>query len=861
MSAPEKTTGQDESSTYHASSAAERADIDRAAKTTLGEYVVEYVESAKDAMRRFFGKEEDREDDSEKETVSANEVSVEQTGREQSSEESRDDQPKHEVKISQDQEDSPRHHDNWGEVSALGHGREWQMTAQDVIDAREQVYTTVSAAQLPAGEERVALKEDLVDKLVEERFGESASQTSQTKDRYEKDKAVFRKALSEGKNRFQARLERWDNFRQEGVTSIPETGVEIVNIQEAPAGTAVRWAVPASAIPSGFTSGEPRKVAEKLATQPEPTPVTPRAEKKPSQEDSVELHESDALRDARITMSEAYAARIIGPTYMKQDIRRQLETEHKDQVAEYQRLLRVEVNSIIDDMRAQGKTDQEIRDFLVNDANRRAFNNWESQRRVLVEKSGWVGKSLEWYNKQSTAKKIAIGVGVGAVGFASGAVVGLLAGAFGGLVGAAGIGAAGSVGFGRLFGTARVYNLRKAEIYGQPKELRQLQLTNDDTMTVDEVRYRYIDHVSGMVTEQADRAVEVKKKASKWALGTFAVGAAVGGVSGVLHHIATADTGQPSHVIGGQVEHWLKNLLKEHGGRGVSGLEKTPPIPEGTRTPGTILPPQETVKGGSFDGDARPIEIHPNYETTTTHTIEHIDTESYIQDHIEASHIQRGEGWYQTFKELGMSPEERRAFLREYGDDLLSMKDDYGKSIAFRMSNGDIGINMTRDGKMPRSVLEFITSRAHEKGYIQLSTIQEKVTVQVPIPEVARGVDLTGDGTVDIKTYAPVSQDQIDALSQFQTVGPNETVRQTFHELARAIGASDISDVQQQQILNDVGPKLQALKYDNGTPVVRFEAIKGYILNPSPLPGGKLHAGAIELLFEAAKGSYYSLAA
>ncbi|HET6746486.1 MAG TPA: hypothetical protein VFH06_00060 [Candidatus Saccharimonadales bacterium] len=78
-----------------------------------------------------------------------------------------------------------------------------------------------------------------------------------------------------------------------------------------------------------------------------------------------------------------------------------------------------------------------------------------------------------------------------------------------------------------------------------------------------------------------------------------------------------------------------------------------------------------------------------------------------------ALNIKAGEGWYQTFKDMGIPKDQWHDLLGKVGPQLHDVQVD-GHPLAYRMPNGDWGIRMTPDGHMPKSALDLI-SHAHDQ--------------------------------------------------------------------------------------------------------------------------------------------------
>ena len=85
------------------------------------------------------------------------------------------------------------------------------------------------------------------------------------------------------------------------------------------------------------------------------------------------------------------------------------------------------------------------------------------------------------------------------------------------------------------------------------------------------------------------------------------------------------------------------------------------------------------------------------------------DYTDYILDHMDALNVASGEGWFQTFSELGISVEDHRELLAEVGPRLAEMNVAYADA-----SIGGYGI--ARPGDMPIEALQYILEVANERG-------------------------------------------------------------------------------------------------------------------------------------------------
>ncbi len=85
------------------------------------------------------------------------------------------------------------------------------------------------------------------------------------------------------------------------------------------------------------------------------------------------------------------------------------------------------------------------------------------------------------------------------------------------------------------------------------------------------------------------------------------------------------------------------------------------------------------------------------------------DYTDYILDHMDALNVASGEGWFQTFSELGISVEDHRELLAEVGPRLAEMNVAYADA-----SIGGYGI--AHPGDMPIEALQYILEVANERG-------------------------------------------------------------------------------------------------------------------------------------------------
>jgi hypothetical protein len=126
----------------------------------------------------------------------------------------------------------------------------------------------------------------------------------------------------------------------------------------------------------------------------------------------------------------------------------------------------------------------------------------------------------------------------------------------------------------------------------------------------------------------------------------------------------------------------------------------------------------------------------------------------------DARTISPGEGMYQTFHDMNIPEKDWSSLMDKVGPDLHNMQDVNGNPLAYRMPNGDWGLHMTPDGKLPTGALDAINN-AHE--HMQ-GTGSSAETVAYTTPSGASHIDTdTASGTgvsaevnpVDINPASP----------------------------------------------------------------------------------------------------------
>ncbi len=409
---------------------------------------------------------------------------------------------------------------------------------------------------------------------------------------------------------------------------------------------------------------------------------------------SLEADEEEAtpeklLKDLRTAKYDAFVNRMKGSAFGRKRRENQEKYEQAEQAymealaASNEQALAEERDRLI----AEGKTDDEIaaglKDFAKKEAEKINKEDQEAQHTLLIERSGPMGWLLNWYGERSTATKVALGLGLSGVAIASGVGLGLAAGFFGGAVGAGLLSGAG-FGMTRAWGAARTYQLRLAELYRNPTHNEQFELADGDSS--DDLHLRQRSFLETTSRDQLLRGEKIKRRAVYWALGTTALGGALG----VVGHVA-ADGWSPWHIPGGQAQHWLEEQMQNHPNTGT-----------GSGSTGGILADKPEIEGAHQPGATEAEAV-----------------KDYIREHAAARHIDKGEGWYQTFKELGVKQEDWHNLLQEVGPKLHDVEYGGVRASYWDTNAHEWRINMTDNSKMSPDALKIIVQQAEQKGYLK----------------------------------------------------------------------------------------------------------------------------------------------
>lgn len=535
------------------------------------------------------------------------------------------------------------------------------------------------------------------------------------------------------------------------------------------------------------------------------------------------LERLDELRKGK---HEAFVARMKGSVFGKK--RRELQQAYEDAEREYMVALSIQNKRAIADKKAEleaaGKTEDEVetelKEYSRLEARRIAKNDQEEQHRLLVEKSGKMGKFLEWYGNLSAGKKIAAGIGLSAVTIASGAGIGFAAGLFGGLVGAGIVTGAGT-GLARGWAAARTFQLRKAELYRFPTHLEDFKIDEDDTASSENLHLKQRTYLEQVSQNQINQGEKVKRRAAWWALGSVAVGSTIGAGA---HLIGDMDL---MHAPGGQVQHWLAErgvkLPGDHTGEVRAGKQfdtmHNKPSTDSTRLP---LPPDGSETKPPWPPQVDTIPNKPVklwHGAPTEHVLQKLVPGMSDQD----AYIQINE-LYDRFGGKGVF---QGATLSEYEPNNIWINENSGSV------------------KLTPQAEEYL-ERLRGGGNIN-ETINQPPTPS--LPELPSGVE---------QTIHQLTEQNASAVPA-NTIGGNEGWYQTFTELRQA-RVMDLLPAKYDGFLKEIGPQLAKIHYSDHTPVAYWDRFAHeWRMNSSP--NGRLHPDAIRMIARLARRSDYGLAA
>lgn len=149
--------------------------------------------------------------------------------------------------------------------------------------------------------------------------------------------------------------------------------------------------------------------------------------------------------------------------------------------------------------------------------------------------------------------------------------------------------------------------------------------------------------------------------------------------------------------------------------------------------------------------------------------------------------INPGEGWYQTFEDMGIPQKDWPTLLEQAGPKLHDIQVD-GHPVAYQMPDGQWGIRMTPDGMMPKEALDVITqTHDHITGVADVASAPSAPAhIEAPgtgAPSGAPTAELTSGGapspdSVEALT-APVDHASMENIIKMDVIHPSDVAGNT----------------------------------------------------------------------------------
>ena len=356
--------------------------------------------------------------------------------------------------------------------------------------------------------------------------------------------------------------------------------------------------------------------------------------------------------------------------------KRALQAELDEQQNELTDLITERNQRLVEQLRSENLTDEQIAEKLAEQANAEINKQGKGQRKAMIGDK-WYQRQWnevnEWYANASTKQKLGagalLGLAVGAAG--TGIVAASAAGVVVGGVGLAGVRA------------VRTYQLNKAKLYKTPETPPPIEYKNgDEYRSVDDVLNEANTYYSKVSSERIEKADKIKRRAVFASMGAIALG----GTIAAFEHADSL----------GAAAGWVKDRAvdaKDHigGWFGSDTVEAKPTMP--SQVPGPETPPP-TPSPAPVPDIPRPTPEIPQFD---------------VSHYPDAELITPGEGWFQTFGEMGITnPYDQTQLLNN--DVLMAKLSNMG--VAYPdASIGGWGMNLG-SGKLPPEALKLIHDTA-----------------------------------------------------------------------------------------------------------------------------------------------------
>jgi hypothetical protein len=361
---------------------------------------------------------------------------------------------------------------------------------------------------------------------------------------------------------------------------------------------------------------------------------TPTVQPETVEEPAVAMSEHEAGKSLEQLAREkhaSYVRKINTKVFGKK--RRQAMADYDAAEAAYSEALMADIARQLDDMQLDDMNDDQRNAAIKELADSQLKDDARQQYEMLLEQGGSRAKFLAEYEQWSLKKKL----GFGALG--AGVAVGL-----GFLGGAVGAGTATVTGGLFAYRFAQNHFTAKSRIYRQPSEETGFSYDASADAAPEQQIVSRMNYRSRYSIEQAERA---KKRAVKVGLGAAALGGAFGAVGAVLHASDIPLVGT-DHSVGLDDGHWKGGYLEHIDWDGdVQAADSSSPEPSAAPTPDGA----ETTQ--------------PDSPAPEAHKTQELDVPTYV--------VGAGEGWYETFGNLGVDSDHHAELLRQIGPELYEI--------------------------------------------------------------------------------------------------------------------------------------------------------------------------------------------
>ena len=464
---------------------------------------------------------------------------------------------------------------------------------------------------------------------------------------------------------------------------------------------------------------------------------------KEAPENPEEVETGEVLADKAKAKHEAFVNLITKMKAFSED--KDARNQYKEALAAYKEELIQLAKTILEQDGGSHETlAQKMQEIAQQDA--------DEEQRIFMEQGNkltrWVKKQAKKYADLSGGKRLAVGAGLALPLVAAGAITGVSLAAAG-VAGAAGLGA---------WRASRGYLSGLSGLYSEKmRRIGKFEYSNgnsiDDSMAVDQM----VDRVEESSDSRVVEAKKVRRRAVKMSMGAVAVGAVAS------EAVSAVSDGENSRL--GKAAEWVKDRFSGDEVGAADGAE-TPDSDSPRGTYGEEPYNRSTSDPTLNPGDGSESQDKPGTGTTET-PAEQVHS-------VEAETIKAGEGWYQTFKEMGVPKEHWNELLNKAGPGLVDMGIGYPDSDI-----GGYGIYMTSDGQMPQEALDYINNVATQEGYLDASSATVPAEPGATITPAEPGAESAASHEIDPNNKAQIEYHERISDQPVEHVDPSDIWSET----------------------------------------------------------------------------------